>query len=136
MIHPASEENPGFLLWQVSTLWSRATSAALKPFGLNHPQFVILANLDALKGERISEEEIAQRVVLDQKPTTHLLRSLELKGLITQEGGYVLLTSVGTETLSKILPVIEKADTAFFASIGSEMTHSLQILKRDHFSKI
>jgi hypothetical protein len=42
-IHPSAEESPGFLLWRVSTLWRRAIEAILKPLGLTHPQFVVLA---------------------------------------------------------------------------------------------
>src|SRR3984885_12817449 len=81
-MHPADEKNPGFLLWQVSTLWSSSTSAVLKPFGLNHPQFVILAILDRLKSQETDQETIERQIILDPKPTLHLLRSLEVKGLI------------------------------------------------------
>ena len=81
-VHPGSEENLGFLLWQVSTLWSKSTSIALKPLRLTHPQFVILATMDWLKGEAVSQEEIGRLAVLDPKTTSHLLRSLQVKGLV------------------------------------------------------
>ena len=79
--HPAGEENPGFLLWQVSTRWSSSTAAVLKPFGLSHPQFVILATIDRLKNQEASQEAIARHIILDPKPTTHLLRSLQEIGV-------------------------------------------------------
>jgi len=129
-VHPASEENPGFLLWQVSTLWSRSTTDALKPFGLNHPQFVILATIDWCKGA--TQEEIERRIVLDPKPTSHLLRSLQIKGLI-EEGSTYRLTIAGSEMLAKVFPVVESSDAAFFASIdlkNSKMVSTLQILAR------
>ncbi len=141
--HPGSEENPGFLLWQVSTLWSRSTAAALKPLGLTHPQFVILATLDWLKDKGVSEEEIGRRVVLDPKMTSHLLRSLQVKGLIEpstsidEKSKYPLLTASGAELLAKALPIVDSADTAFFASIDlktSKMVATLQLLAGAHFS--
>ena len=80
--HPASEENLGFLLWRVSTLWSSSTAAALKEFGLTHPHFIILATIDWLTGKGASQEQIGRHIVLDPKLTAHLLRSLQVKGLI------------------------------------------------------
>jgi len=141
--HPAGEENPGFLLWQVSTLWSSSTAAALKPFGLSHPQFVILATIDWLKNQEASQEAIARHIILDPKLTSHLLRSLQVKGLIepsniNDKKSKYLLTIPGAEMLAKVLPVIESADAAFFASIdlkNSKMVTSLQILARANLSK-
>ena len=143
-VHPASEENAGFLLWQVSTLWSKSTTVALKPFGLTHPQFIILATIDWLKGKGASAEEIGRRIVLDPKVTSHLLRSLEVKGLVEpsrtpgEKSKYPLLTIAGAEILAKALPVVESADAAFFASIdlkNSKIVAALQILERANFSK-
>lgn len=140
--HPASEENLGFLLWRVSTLWSSSTAAVLKQFGLTHPHFVILATIDWLTGKGASQEQIGRHIVLDPKPTAHLLRSLQVKGLIelshTADDRFPLLTNAGKEMLAKVLPVIESADAAFFASIeltNSKMVTALQILARANFSK-
>ena len=143
--HPASEESPGFLLWQVSTLWSRSTTAALQPFGLTHPQFIILATIDWLKGNGASREEIERRVVLDPKPNAHLLRSLQVKGLIEMsqisdersKHPLLILTNAGAEMLAKALPVVKSADEAFFASIDlndSKIVDILQILARANLS--
>jgi DNA-binding MarR family transcriptional regulator len=138
--HPASEENPGFLLWQVSTLWSKFTTAALKPLGLTHPQFVILASLDWLKGKGASQEEIERQVVLDPKTTSHLLRSLQVKKLIEpNEKKHYLLTTAGEERLAQALPVVQDVDTAFFASIdlkNSKIVPTFQTLARVNFSKL
>ena len=65
------EENPGFLLWRASTLWRRAIESVLKPLGLTHPQFVILATVAWLtrEGEKSSQVEISKHAELD--PTQH-----------------------------------------------------------------
>ena len=138
-IHPASEENLGFLLWQVSTLWSSSTAAALKPLGLTHPQFVLLATIDWLKGKESTQEQIGKRTVLDPKPTAHLLHSLEVKGVIElSNGSEYLLTAAGAKLLAKAITIIESADAAFFASIdpkNSKIIATLQMLARTHLSK-
>jgi MarR family transcriptional regulator, organic hydroperoxide resistance regulator len=139
-IHPASEENLGFLLWQVSTLWSSSTAAALKPLGLTHPQFVLLATIDWLKGKGATQEQIGKRAILDPKPTAHLLRSLEVKRLIelSDGGSEYLLTTAGATLLAKTIPIIESADAAFFASIdpkNSKIVATLQVLARTHLLK-
>ena len=41
----SAEDSPGFLLWQVSSMWQRQINAGLKQFGLTHAQFVLLASL-------------------------------------------------------------------------------------------
>jgi MarR family transcriptional regulator, organic hydroperoxide resistance regulator len=142
--HPATEENLGFLVWQVSTLWSRSTTAVLKPLGLSHPQFVILATLDWLTGKGASLEEIARHTVLDPKPTSHLLRSLQVKGLIEQsditdeKNKCPLLTTAGKEILAKALPLVASADAAFFTSIdlkNAKLVSLLQKLARANLSK-
>jgi MarR family transcriptional regulator, organic hydroperoxide resistance regulator len=141
-VHPVAEENPGFLLWQVSTLWSRCTSAALKPLGITHPQFIILATIDWLAGKGGSQEEIGRRVVLDPKVTSHLLRSLEVKGLVQPSHSEMnkapVLTAAGAKMLAKALPLVESSDGDFFASIdlkNSEMVSSLQMLARVNLGK-
>jgi DNA-binding MarR family transcriptional regulator len=139
-IHPASEANLGFLLWQVSTLWSSSTADVLKPLGLTHPQFVLLATIDWLKGKKSTQEQIGKRAILDPKITAHLLRSLEVKKLIelSDGGSEYLLTTAGAELLAKTLPIIESADTAFFASIdpkNSKIVAMLQMLARTNLLK-
>jgi DNA-binding MarR family transcriptional regulator len=135
-VHPASEENQGFLLWRVSTLWSNATATALKPFGLTHPHFILLAIMDRLKGKGASQEELAKQAILDLKITTHLLRSLQVKGLIDLSQKFPQITIAGADLLEKVFPAIESSDAAFFASLeNSNMVTALQTLARANFSK-
>ena len=44
------EHSPGFLLWQVSSLWRRKIETALYPLGITHVQFVLLANEAVTEG--------------------------------------------------------------------------------------
>lgn len=140
-IHPSAEESPGFLLWRVSTLWRKTIEAVLKPLGLTHPQFVVLATTAWLtrSGKRASQAEIGRQAALDPNTTSQILRGLQAKGLIErshnsdERSKYPILTITGVDSLAKAILAVESADTAFFASVdlkGSEMLQTLQILAR------
>lgn len=128
------EESPGFLLWRASTLWRRAIEGVLKPLGLTHPQFVILATVGWLtrKGEKASQIEISKQAGLDPNTTSQILRSLEAKNLIErshskdERSKHPLLTSLGHDSLAKALPAVEKGDAQFFASVN---LHELKAIK-------
>ena len=133
--YQAPEESPGFLLWRVSTLWRRAIEAVLKPLGLTHPQFVILATIGWLtrNGEKATQIAISRQAGLDPNTTSQVLRGLQAKKLIerSEEGRdkYPLLTQSGMTSLQKALPTVEQADKKFFAQINSmTLTKHLQEL--------
>ena len=46
----SADDSTGLLLWQVTNRWQAAQRAALKPHGLTHVQFVLLASLTWLAG--------------------------------------------------------------------------------------
>lgn len=140
-VHPSAEESPGFLLWRVSTLWRKSIEAVLKPLGLTHPQFVILATTGWLTrtGRKASQAEIGRQAALDPNTTSQILRGLQAKGLIErshnidEKSKYPTLTATGVKSLAKAMPAVEGADAAFCASIhlkGSELLKALQILAR------
>lgn len=140
-IHPSAEESPGFLLWRVSTLWRRAIEAVLKPLGLTHPQFVVLATTAWLTktGEKVNQVEIGKQAALDPNTTSQILRGLQAKGFIersrtiNERGKHPILTLVGAEILAKAMPAVESADAAFFESVDvkeSKILRTLQILSR------
>ncbi len=145
-VHPSAEESPGFLLWRVSTLWRKAIETVLKPLGLTHPQFVILATTGWLTrmGKRASQAEIGRQAALDPNTTSQILRGLQAKGLIErsynidERSKYPILTAAGVESLSKAIPAVENADAVFFSSIdlqGTEILQTLQILARSESLK-
>lgn len=140
-VHTSAEESPGFLLWRVSTLWRRSIEAVLKPLGLTHPQFVILATTAYLTrtGEKASQADIGRKAALDPNTTSQILRSLETKRLIersetsNERSKYPVLTAAGAKSLAKAMPAVENADATFFASVnlkGSQILKTLQILAR------
>lgn len=127
------EESPGYLLWRVSTQWRSAIESVLKPLGLTHPQFVILASLGWLtrRGGAVSQIQIARSASLDPNTTSQILRGLETKKLIKRKylsderSKNPVLTEIGSSLLVEALPLIEKTDKKFFSILSS---HDLKIL--------
>jgi DNA-binding MarR family transcriptional regulator len=141
-VHTAAEESLGFLLWRVSTLWRKSIEAVLKPLGLTHPQFVILATTAWLtrEGKKASQVEIGKEAALDPNTTSQILQGLQKKGLIERSSHSTderskcpMLTEEGAKVLSKAMPAVESADAVFFAAVNlkeSKILPTLQTLAR------
>ena len=79
----AADESPGLLLWQVTNRWQAAQRAALKPFGLTHVQFVLLASLAWLNSDGpITQRELADHAATDPMMTSQVLRTLAQRCLV------------------------------------------------------
>lgn len=118
------EESPGFLLWRVSMRWRRTIESALKPLGLTHPQFVILATTGWLtrNGMQATQADVGRQAGLDPNTTSQILRGLEAKGLVKrtrtsdEKSKFPVLTAKGGRYLAKALPAVEHADAEFFGA--------------------
>lgn len=133
------EESPGYLLWHVSTAWRGFIEEALKPLGLTHPQFVILATTAWLtrNDEYVTQTDISKSSGLDPNTTSQILRGLEKKNLITrtrslnERSKNPLLTDLGLKIINKALPAVEKADSKFFKIVTShEMDMLIKIFQK------
>jgi DNA-binding MarR family transcriptional regulator len=142
------EESPGLLLWQVTNRWQAAQRSALKPFGLTHVQFVLLASLtwlgsDLGTGGPVTQRELADHAATDPMMTSQVLRALEGMGLVErlahpQDGRAraLAVTEAGRDLANRAVVAVEACDRAFFAALGSRgaaFTGALAQLKRAHF---
>lgn len=126
----SAEESPGFLLWQVSSLWQRQINAGLKPFGLTHAQFVLLASLAWLASadRPLTQVELASHAKMDVMMASNVLRTLEEKGLILRNAHptdtrakSLSMTSKGLELAAKVVQVVEGIDRDFFAPLAADV---------------
>ena len=118
--------SPGFLLWHATLRWQRLIAAALKPLGLTHVQFVLLAVLwwfVTVRGERPSQRALAEQAGTDPMMTSQVVRALERKGLVVREpdpadsrARQLRLTPKGRRLARKAIGVVEAADEEFFAA--------------------
>jgi DNA-binding MarR family transcriptional regulator len=121
-------ESPGFLLWRVTLRWQRVMAAALRPLGLTHVQFVLLASawwLTEVARETPSQRRLAEHAATDPMMTSQVLRSLEARRLVTRvvdpaESRARLLgvTPAGQDLARRAIALVEAADAEFFAPAG------------------
>ena len=130
------EQSPGFLLWHATLRWQRAIAAALKPLGLTHVQFVLLACAWWLGrgGHAPNQVDVAAQAGTDVKMTSEVLRSLERKGLVERRpdpadarAKRVHVTRRGSRLAPRAVEVVEAVDRDFFADHGE---HAVALLTR------
>ena len=136
------EESSGFLLWQVTLGWQRAVTATLKPLGLTHVQFVLLASTWWLNShdEEPSQAALSAFAGVDVKMASEVIRTLEGKGLVTRrvdEGDSrarrLVVTEAGAELAPRAIAEVEAVDDALLEPLskveGRAFTSSLRRLR-------
>ncbi len=137
----SAEESPGFLLWQITNQWQAAQRAALKPLGLTHVQFVLLASLTWLESTRpVSQRDLAEHAATDPMMTSQVLRALESRALIERRphpedkrARALAVTRRGRALANRAVGAVEACDRAFFKPLAGDapaFLRMLQALKR------
>lgn len=126
----SAEESPGLLLWQVTNRWQAAQRAALKPYGLTHVQFVLLASLTWLHGAAgapVTQKALADHAVTDPMMTSQVLRALEARDLLRRlphphdrRARALAPTEEGAALANRAVAAVEACDRAFFAALGQD----------------
>ena len=138
-LYEGPKQSPGFLLWHISTSWRSGIAEVLKPLGLTHPQFVVLAAIGWLtkNGDLATQSAIGKLAGLDPNTTSQILKGLEQKALIERiqskdaRAKHPKLTPTGHSVLTKALPAVEKQDAAFFSMLAKqEMQQLLQLFQQ------
>lgn len=133
-----ADDSPGLLLWQLSNKWQARQRAALKPFGLTHVQFVLLATLTYAVG-RISftQKQLAEYAQTDVMMTSQVIRKLEQKGLVQREtsqldGRAFALnpTPKGIALINLAVKAVEKVDKVFFTAVGGDSQTIVRIMQQ------
>ncbi len=123
------EQSPGFLLWHVTLRWQREVATALKPLGLTHVQFVLLATAWWMNthGERPSQVALATAAGTDVKMASQVIRALERKGLISRDtpaadarARQLDVTVTGAALAPQAIEAVENVDHALLARLPSD----------------
>ena len=133
-----ADESPGFLLWQITNRWQAAQRAALKPLGLTHVQFVLLASLTWLRTDgTVNQRDLAEHASIDPMMTSQVIRTLESRGLVERTGDpsdkrawSLTTTKKGMRLANRAIVVVEDCDRAFFEALEDVpgFVRSLQLL--------
>ncbi|MFT4305491.1 MAG: MarR family winged helix-turn-helix transcriptional regulator [Microbacterium sp.] len=123
-------QSPGLLLWRATLSWQRGITAALKPLGLTHVQFVLLVSawwLTRMAGEQPSQRRIAEHANTDAMMTSQVIRALADKGLLQRSTNpddararVIDLTAEGVELAVRAVRVVEEADRLFFEAVDDQ----------------
>ncbi|MEO6713071.1 MAG: MarR family winged helix-turn-helix transcriptional regulator [Mycobacteriales bacterium] len=108
-------------------------TATLRPLGLTHVQFVLLASVWWLagqarrSGERPSQRQVADHAGTDVMMTSQVLRALEALDLVSRTADTsdarikrLDVTPRGAALARRSVSRVEKADRDFFAAVDSE----------------
>jgi DNA-binding MarR family transcriptional regulator len=132
------EASTGFLLWQVTTLWQRAMTAALRPHGLTQVQFVLLAGLLWLTrdDDEVTQVALARHTRLDAMMTSQVIRGLERRRLVRRaahstdrRARRLTLTTRARTLVPAAIVAVETVDESFFARLGSHNTDFPPLLR-------
>ncbi|QDH16728.1 MarR family winged helix-turn-helix transcriptional regulator [Swingsia samuiensis] len=134
---PPVEEQLCFALYSTAMEMARAYKAALDPFSLTYPQYLVLQLLWQMDGQRIGQ--LATRLLLEPSTITPLIKRLEKSGLVvrTRESSderqvLVRLTDKG-RMLQSVVPCINEtllAHTGLSAQDVAALTQKLQNMRQ------
>ena len=133
-----TDDSPGLLLWQVTNRWQAAIRTALKPHGLTHVQFVLLASLAWLDTDRpVTQKHLADHAATDVMMTSQVLRTLEQRGLVRRaphpddgRARALSVTETGRDLANRTVAVVEACDRAFFSILGPDTGNLVDLLRR------
>lgn len=122
----AAEDSPGLLLWQVTNRWQSAQRAVLRPLGLTHVQFVLLASLVWLRSGDgpVTQRQLADHAATDPMMTSQVLRTLERRNLLRRtahpddrRARALTPTAQGRRLANEAVFIVEACDKAFFQAL-------------------
>lgn len=134
-------DRPGFVLWHATLYWQRAVAEALRPLGLTHTQFVLLAGtvwLEAHDDGAPSQRELADHAGTDAMMTSQVVRALERRELLRRDvdGDDARVRRVGSTAEGKRLArravkVVEAVDAQVFGDTDrDQLVRALRRLAR------
>jgi DNA-binding MarR family transcriptional regulator len=121
------QENAGFLLWRLTLDWRAQAGAALRPLGLTHTEYVLLALLfwHSRDGAHPTQRELADHGGLDQMLVSKTVRALAAAGLVVAvpdpadgRTARMALTDDGRATFRRAAVAVGEAHQQFLAPLG------------------
>lgn len=133
----APKDSPGFLLWQTTIAWQRMIKKALEPYDISHAQFVIMAILLWLHGQKreVTQIDIVTMSKLDKMTVSQSLKKLVGMDLVARHENQedtraksVQLTKSGVALAGKLVPIVEGVDEDFFGKLPKKQEKDLSVI--------
>ena len=133
-----ADDSPGLALWRVTNAWQAAQRTALRPYGLTHVQFVLLASLAWLNADApVRQRDLARHAHTDPMMTSQVLRALEAKGLIERRphptdgrARALTVTPDGAALANRAIGAVETVDRHFFGPLAGDRDTLTGLLNR------
>lgn len=130
------EERLGLMLWfRISRIYNqsiRESNQHLKKWNLSAAQFDVLVQVGS--HERLSQQELADKLFVTKGNITQILSKMEDLGLIKREQEwktkYLSLTEEGKELFHEVVPKQEQFQAAQFSGLNREEKKQLLDLLR------
>ncbi|GAB2966784.1 hypothetical protein GCM10027048_41730 [Hymenobacter coalescens] len=128
-------DNPGYLLAQVTAHWQRSLAQVLLPMNLSPSQFLLLAAVQRLsqQPEPVTQAHVAQHAHYDKMTTSKIVRTLEEKGLLQRptheqdaRARSLMLTPAGLKAVVRAAWALEEFDQQFFGPNAAALVKTLQ----------
>jgi len=135
--YESDQMSPGFLLWQVTTLWRRKISETLRPYDITHPQLVLLTSIVwNAQDSQVIQADLARHTKMDINQVSQVLKTLEKKNLIRRKESSkdprakeLSLTTLGGDLLKQLIPAVEAIDHCFFKVLGTQQRTLCSLLR-------
>jgi DNA-binding MarR family transcriptional regulator len=110
----------------------------MKPHGLTHVQFELLASLAWLDVDRpVTQKQLADHAATDVMMTSQVLRALEDRGLVRRaahpddrRARALTVTDAGRELANNAATIVEACDHTLFDVLGPDAAVLAQLLRR------
>ena len=133
------DDDPGFLMLQVSRLWEEYHDRALKKYyDISHMQYAVLASVYwlVLHGtEEVTQTVLAKHTKVDPMTVSQIFKVLETKGYIFRQthssdvrAKAVFLTQAGRDLMDKAIKTIDVVDNRFFSVLGKNKKYFNQYM--------
>ncbi|MDT0124720.1 MarR family transcriptional regulator [Paenibacillus sp. RRE4] len=135
------QDSPGYLLWQVTTMWQKEVRRVLEPLDLTQPQFILLhtclwLNERDLEGKGVTQVQIAHFANVDVNVTSQVLRALEKRGYVTRarhqtdtRANIITTTAEGTRLAIEGMNLVEESDKNFFELLADRKEGYMEIMQ-------
>lgn len=135
------QDSPGYLLWQVTTMWQKEVRRVLEPLDLTQPQFILLhtclwLNERDSEGKGVTQVQIAHFANVDVNVTSQVLRALEKRGYVKRErhqtdtrANIITTTPEGTRLAIEGMNLVEESDKNFFELLADRKEGYMEIMQ-------
>lgn len=122
----SSDESPGFLLYQLTSLWQQKLNQVFSRFDIYQTQYAILASLLYFeeRGQSVSQSNLCDHAKIDKMTLSKAIRQLETRGLVLRRASeedsrmlLVELTEAGRTLVAEAIVAVENADVEFFGAL-------------------